>query len=145
MCLDQDDRNWTIAEEDNGRSFGMQTMLDYGYNQIKNNTMTGNHLIGIHTYDMLRNMIYITAFQYVSADTPNRADFIIEEEDEKSGVETGNTEQSDMVRIVLNLGYLRSEEAKLLADRIRKNGEDSIMSLKKGTYSAPGQPQPINY
>ena len=64
------------------------------------------HLQGVHTYDILRNPNYYQAFQYFSADLPDRQDYIIDGDDQK-----GNDEaQSDMVRIVLNLAYLSKEE-----------------------------------
>ena len=37
QCLDDDDRSWTLREEDLLRSYGMQTLLDSEYNSIKNN------------------------------------------------------------------------------------------------------------
>lgn len=43
-CLDDDDRKWTTMAEENSRKYGIQTMLNNGYLQIKDGTMSGDHL-----------------------------------------------------------------------------------------------------
>jgi hypothetical protein len=102
-CLDDDDRQWTVAEEENSRKFGMMTMLNHSLEEIKESKMTkGMHLQGVHTYNILRNPAYITAFQYISADTPDRADYIIDDDDD----DINNCAQSDLTRIALNLAFL---------------------------------------
>lgn len=64
QCLDEDDRSWTIEEENLLRSYGLQTMLDSEYMAISNNHQKdkNDHLQGVHTYNILRNILYITAF-----------------------------------------------------------------------------------
>lgn len=56
-CLDDDDRGWTVAEEDNMRKYGMYTAVDDQIDKIKDNKLENpkNHLQGIHSYDILRN------------------------------------------------------------------------------------------
>jgi len=66
---------------------------------MKNEKM---HLQGVHSYDILRNNKYIQDFQYVSANTDNRDDFIIDQDDDNRN----NTAQSDLVRIALNAAFL---------------------------------------
>lgn len=112
--LDEDDKNWTIKEEENCRQYGMHTMLDHGLNDIKNagtfDMKSDKHLQGIHTYNILRNPAYITQFQYFSADLPDRADMIVDGDQD----ETNDCAQSDLVKIALNLAFLRKEEVEKL-------------------------------
>jgi hypothetical protein len=79
-CLDQDDKDWTIAEEENMRQYGMSTLLpttEQSYNDATFNPKY--HLEGIHTYDILCNPIYSQMFQYFPAVLgKNRKDYIID-------------------------------------------------------------------
>lgn len=68
----------------------------------------GSTLQGVHSYDMLANPLYSDAFQYVSAAVPNRADYIIDDDND----EGNDCVQSDLVRAVLNLAYMTEEKAK---------------------------------
>ena len=124
--LDEDDKNWTIKEEENCRQYGMQTMLDHGFNEIKNakqfDMKTGKHLQGIHTYNILRNPAYITQFQYFSADLPDREDMIVDGDQDESN----DCAQSDLVKIALNLAFLRKEEVESL-----EFTDDGLAKLKK--------------
>lgn len=61
----------------------------------------------MHTYDILANPLYLDDFQYFSTDREDRADFIIDDDDD----EGNDNAQSDLVRVVLNLGYLTEEAA----------------------------------
>lgn len=62
-CLDDDDREWTIKEEDYYRDiFNLDIMLDNTLEKLKNNKLSKSHIQGIHTYDILRNPAYIDAF-----------------------------------------------------------------------------------
>jgi hypothetical protein len=55
-CLDDDDRNWSIQEEENIRkNFEFRCMLDTSYKSLQSNRMGRYHLEGLHTYDLLRN------------------------------------------------------------------------------------------
>ena len=76
-------------------------------------------LTGIHTYDILKNPSYVAQFQYFSADLPDRDAFIIDDDQN----EDNNNAQSDLVRIVLSLAYIRPhmiEQIGLSADEIMK-------------------------
>jgi len=64
------------------------------------------YLRGIITYDLLANPIYYQAFQYFSSDIANRADYIIDDNED----EQDDNAQSDLTRIVLNLSFLRRDE-----------------------------------
>jgi hypothetical protein len=65
----------------------------------------------VHCYDILANPDYANAFNYVATDIPNRPDYIIDDDEDE-----GNDDaQSDLVRVVLNLGFLTREQAKKFA------------------------------
>ena len=67
----------------------------------------GMHLQGVHTYNILRNPAYITAFQYISADFgKDREDYIIDDDED----DENNCAQSDLTRIALNLAFLTKQE-----------------------------------
>ena len=62
-------------------------------------------MTGVHTYDLLRNTKYsLDHFQYFCAFLEDRHTFIV---DVVNNVD--NTAQSDLVRIVLNMAYLRRD------------------------------------
>ena len=67
QCLDEDDRSWTVEIEKLPRSYGLQTMLDSEYLYIRGNHLDNkqNHLQGDHSYNILRDILYVTAFQHV--------------------------------------------------------------------------------
>jgi len=122
-CLDEDDRQWTVKEEENARSYGMMTMLNHTLEEIKDSKMTeGMHLQGVHTYNILRNPAYIQAFQYISADTPDRSDYIIDDDED----DENNCAQSDLIKLALNLAFLTKEE--VMSITFDKEG---IRTLKK--------------
>ena len=107
-CLDDMDKQWSLMEEENSNKYGIQTMLKETKDSFKEGKMADDkfHLQGCHTYDILRNPQYISAFQYFAADLPDREDFIIDGDDD-----TGNNyTQSDLVRIALNLAYLSQDD-----------------------------------
>lgn len=62
----------------------------------------------MHCYDILANPEYADAFNYVANDIPNRSDFIIDDDSD----EDNDAAQSDLVRVVLNLGFLTRRQAK---------------------------------
>lgn len=68
-------------------------------------THGSKNIQGVFCYDILANPLYRQQFQYVAADEPNRADFIIDGDDDE-----GNDEvQSDMVKIALNISFAHGE------------------------------------
>jgi hypothetical protein len=119
--LTKSDRKYTLAEELNSRMFGVQTMLQESYDKLvqMEEAKKFKRLTGIHTYDILRNPAYVSQFQYFSADLPDRDAFIIDDDTN----EDNNNTQSDLVRIVLSLAYIRPhmiEQMGLSADEIMK-------------------------
>lgn len=63
---------------------------------------------GIHTYDILANILYIDDFQYFSSDLPDRAKYIVDDDDD----EDNDNAQSDLVRMALNLAFLEEKVAR---------------------------------
>lgn len=99
------DRKYSLAEEINSRMYGVKTMLDESWADLKDKeeNQGKKSLSGVHTYDILRNPAYVESFQYYSADLPSRDDFIIDDDVN----DENNSSQSDFVRIVINLAYLK--------------------------------------
>jgi len=62
---------------------------------------------GIAWYNVLANPDYITAFNYINCDVPNRSNLIVDDDDD----EDNDNEQSDTVQVALNLGVLNKEIA----------------------------------
>ena len=116
--LDDDDRNWSIKEEENNREMlHMECMLETTMNMMKTTRIGKRGLQGIHTYDILRNPKYVQKFQYVSPSIPNREQYIKDGDDD----DFDNGFQSDLVRRVLNLAFIRYDDLKKL-----NFGQDSI-------------------
>jgi len=108
-ALDDEDRKWSIREEENVRAAGSFPILTDDQKEALENTpkTTGKTLQGVHSYDILANPLYLDDFQYVTAAEDDRNEMIIDDD-----VEEGNdAAQSDVVRICLNLAYLPEKEA----------------------------------
>ena len=46
--------------------------------------MGPTHLIGVHTYDILANPLYLDDFQYFSADLEDRSKRIVDDDDDEA-------------------------------------------------------------
>lgn len=123
------DRVYSLAEEINNRVFGIQTMLECSFKNMEEDEKEviniKRKMIGIHTYDILRNPNYNQQFQYFSADLPGRDDFIIDDDDDNEN----NNAQSDYVRILLSLAYLKPHQISKLTES--KLDKATIMSLAR--------------
>ena len=111
QCLDAEDRKWSLAEEANNRDpLRMKILTDEQYDRLQNSEMTkdGKTLQGVHSYDILANTLYLDDFQYVTAAEDDRAECIIDDDED----EGNDAAQSDLVRVALNLAYLTETEAK---------------------------------
>jgi len=89
------------------------------FENLKNHKSQGKEMQGIHTYDILANPNYIDDFQYFSSDLDDRGKYIIDDDEDESN----DNAQSDLVRIILNLAYITSEQAR-------------SFTFDKNTYSA---------
>lgn len=84
--------------------------MDDSFNRLKARKpkdMAAHTIVGVHSYDILANPLYLDDFQYVHAGIPNRSDYIIDGDDK----EGNDNEQSDLVRAVFGLGYMTSDQA----------------------------------
>lgn len=108
-CLDKHNREWTLKEEENNEQLGIKRMAEDSVAYIENQTYNPvMDMMGVHTYDILKNPIYQKDFQYFSADIEDRDQFIISDLPEN----VSDVFQSDYVRIVLSLAYLPEETRK---------------------------------
>lgn len=62
--------------------------------------------------------------QYYSADLPSRDDFIIDDDDD----EDNNSGQSDFVRVILNLAFLRASTIKKAQDAVINGPKDDMVN-----------------
>lgn len=83
-------------------------MAEKEFLQLQRSSDGNKQITGVFNYDILSNPFYNSQFQYVPVDTPNR-DLIIIDDDLD---EDNDNQQSDLVRVVLNLAYLTEERAK---------------------------------
>ena len=109
-CLDEEDRKWSTKEEENARSeLRMHILTDEQFDRLKTEKQTtGKTLQGVHSYDILANPLYLDDFQYVTAAEDDRADKIIDDDDD----EGNDNAQSDLVRLSLNLAFMLEEKAR---------------------------------
>jgi hypothetical protein len=107
--LDDHDRNWSIKEEENCRNvLHMKILHDETLNKLRSTKMERSHMIGVHTYDILANPLYLDDFQYFSADLDDRSKRIVDDDED----EANDNAQSDLVRMALNLAFLTEEQGK---------------------------------
>ena len=109
-ALDENDRKWAIREEENARNaLNMPIMTEQSLGNLKKSEPTkGKNLQGVHSYDILANPLYFDDFQYVTAAEDDRAEMIIDGDDDMSN----NVAQSDLVRVALNLAYMDETDAR---------------------------------
>jgi hypothetical protein len=128
-CLDAEDRKWSIREEENARdALKTKILTDSQFESLKSSVMTnGKTLQGVHSYDILANPLYLDDFQYVTAAEDDRNEMIIDDDDD----EGNDAMQSDLVRISLNLAYMREDAA--LSFRFDKQGAKSLIDTKQNS------------
>ncbi len=124
--LDDHDRKWSIKEEENCREvIGMKIIDDANLEKLQTTKPGEKTLQGVHSYDILANPLYLDDFQYFSADRDDRADCIIDDDED----EDNDAAQSDLVRMVLNLAFLTRERATTFS--FNKNAYSEITKGKK--------------
>lgn len=108
--IDDQDRNWSIKEEENAREvLGMSVLDDDTLNKFRNTKMGDGHMKGTHCYDILANELYLDDFQYFSAALgDDRADYIKDDDEDESN----DNAQSDLVKMALNLAFMTEERAR---------------------------------
>lgn len=125
--LDEEDRKWSLREEENARNaLKTKILTDDQFEALKSSTQTtGKTLQGTHSYDILANPLYLDDFQYVTAAEDDRADMIIDDDDD----EGNDAAQSDLVRICLNLAYMTEQTAREF--KFNKNDMKNALSAIK--------------
>jgi hypothetical protein len=81
--IDDEDRNWSIKEEENAREvLGMHILDDDTLSKFRNTRIGKSHMKGTHCYDILANELYLDDFQYFGpALGAERADYIKDDDD----------------------------------------------------------------
>jgi len=132
--LDQEDRKWSVREEANSREcLNMPMMLEVPYDRLREKAQTKEKTLqGVHSYDILANPLYLDDFQYVTAAEDDRADMIIDDDED----EGNDAAQSDFVRVALNLAYLTEKEARSF--KFDKRQMDELRRMGKLTESRKG-------
>jgi hypothetical protein len=107
--IDDEDRKWSIKEEENAREvLGMNILDDYTLQRFRETKLGSSHMKGTHCYDILANEQYLDDFQYFSPARDDRNEYIKDDDDE----EGNDAAQSDLVKMVLNLAFLSEDKAK---------------------------------
>lgn len=130
--LDDEDRDWSIKESLNAKNeLGINIFDDDMVKKLQIIKGDGSATIqGVHSYDILASPQYFDDFLYFPANLPNRADYIIDDDDE----EGNDAAQSDLVRLVLNLAFLTEAKAKSFVfkkDCINAMKDNLRMSIAK--------------
>jgi len=116
--LDDKARRWAVEENRYAtEELGLQILTKKQRAALESSEQTRSELIaakpnlrslqGVHSYDILNNPLYFDDFQYISASTPNREQYIIDDDSD----EDNDCVQSDIVRIALNLAFMSEKEA----------------------------------
>lgn len=108
--IDDQDRNWSIVEEENARkTFRVKILVDETLHKFKTTSIKeGSHMKGVHCYDILANPLYLDDFQYFSPSMPDREKYIIDDDED----EDNDNAQSDLVKMILNLAFLTEKQAR---------------------------------
>ena len=108
--IDEQDRNWSIKEEENAREvLGMSILDEDTLYKFRNTKLGEGHMKGTHCYDILANELYLDDFQYFSAALGDERAAYIKDDDED---ESNDNAQSDLVKMALNLAFMPEERGK---------------------------------
>jgi hypothetical protein len=110
LTIDDHDRHWSVAEEEHSRNaLNLKVLPDETLNKFKETKLKeGCQMKGVHCYDILANPLYLDDFQYFSPAMEDREKYIIDDDED----EGNDTAQSDLVKVILNLAFLTSKQAK---------------------------------
>lgn len=111
------DLTWVIKEQEyylnhyKVPSYGFETHNYYSlcYTDKKTGATSDkitDQMVGTHNYDILKNLFYQEAFQYIPAKLPkgvtNRNFLILDDDD----ADDNNQYQSDLVRLIISFAYM---------------------------------------
>mmetsp|Transcript_28819 Transcript_28819/g.38445 ORF Transcript_28819/g.38445 Transcript_28819/m.38445 type:complete len:329 (-) Transcript_28819:185-1171(-) len=93
--------DWILAENDNLKEvYGFNLMQREISEQLDHQKEGKKYIRGVCWYHVIANPSYARDFCYIDAIWPNRADFIVDGDDD----EENDCEQSDMSQLVINIG-----------------------------------------
>ena len=76
--------------------------------EIKASPPTAKPISNIPWYNVLANEVYQRDFNYFPSSLPDRSDYIVDDDSD----DENDIEQSDMVKILINLAYVKTEVAR---------------------------------
>lgn len=83
--IDDEDRNWSIKEEENARNvLGMTITTDETMQRFRETKLGASHMKGTHCYDILANEQYLDDFQYFSPALDDRNEYIKDDDEDES-------------------------------------------------------------
>lgn len=96
--------DWLVAENAYYTDkYGMKMITNELASRLDATQLAKKPIQGIHWYSLLANPTYVQQFAYISVNTPSRENLIVDDDDD----EGNDCEQSDMVNIILNMGFIR--------------------------------------
>ena len=96
--------DWLVAENAHYREkYQMRMISDELATKLDATAVAKKPIQGIHWYSLLANPAYVQDFAYISVNTPDRENLIVDDDDD----EGNDCEQADMVNIILNMAYIR--------------------------------------
>ena len=106
------ERDWILKENKYyAENHKMPLLREKTSASLEKVNMTSNPIQGLHWYSPLCNMSYVQDFAYISCSVPDRADYIVDGDDE----EGNDNEQSDFVAIALNFAFMDDKLAAVYA------------------------------
>ena len=103
------DADWLVKESSYFRQKYQFNFVDERTVEILDDTpICMKPITGIVWYQVLANPNYVRDFNYITASVEDRADYIVDGDSD----EENDCEQSDMVSILINLGFLKQEVAR---------------------------------
>ncbi len=83
-------------------TYDMQLIDEKLATQLDDTKVAKSPIQGIHWYSIVANPDYSDQFSYISINTPNRDELIVDDD----ANEDNDCEQSDMVQLILNLAFI---------------------------------------
>jgi len=103
------DADWLVKENNYyDEKYGIRFTGKSAIDKLDDWKVAKNPISGIAWYNVLANPVYMRDFNYIQVDVPQREDLIVDGDDN----EGNDCEQSDMVTILLNLGYVNEDVAR---------------------------------
>ena len=96
--------DWLVQENAYYSSkYQMRMITDELATKLDATAVAKKPIQGIHWYTLLANPAYVQDFAYISVNTPDRENLIVDDDDD----EGNDCEQADMVNIILNMAFIK--------------------------------------